>query len=202
RYQRDGTGASSAKPASPNRGRSAGSNCATSSPARSSASPTPSSRTPLMSGWTLHGSARSQVDPAASPASSWRVSAATGQWFGTRRRCGSSCARRPASRPCATSERPSAIATGADGACVPNRRAAGSSSVAEARVKAGSGAVAHADDLELPRAGGGLDGDAVALVLADQRTRDRRGNRDQAQLDVGLEVADDLVAPLLVGFHV
>src|SRR5690606_36061808 len=63
-------------------------------------------------------------------------------------------------------------------------------------------AVADVDDLVLARASGRFDGDAVAGMLADQRARHRRGNRDQAQLDVGLQVADDLVALLLVGLDV
>src|SRR5690606_30848860 len=57
-------------------------------------------------------------------------------------------------------------------------------------------AVADLDDLVLAGAAGRLDGDDVALVLADQRARHRRRDRDLAVLDVGLEVADDLVALL------
>src|SRR3546814_2432267 len=44
--------------------------------------------------------------------------------------------------------------------------------------------------------------DLVALVLADQRTRDRRRNRDLPLLDVGFQVAHDLVALLLAAVGV
>src|SRR5690606_36253230 len=158
-------------------------------------SPWSSRRAPLMSAWMRQGSARSQAAPAASPASRWRVSAATGQWSGNSWTWRRSCARLPSPSPVATSARPSAAAIPAEGA--PSRRDAGSS-----RVALGIGrsvAVADVDDLELPRAGRRLDGDAVAGVLADQRARHRRGDRDQAELDVGFEVADDLVALFLVG---
>src|SRR5579871_1127377 len=44
--------------------------------------------------------------------------------------------------------------------------------------------------------------DRVALLLADQRTRQRRGDRDAALLRVGLGLADDLPHLLLLGIFV
>src|SRR5579863_10243209 len=62
--------------------------------------------------------------------------------------------------------------------------------------------VLHGHDLVAVRAPGGRHIDDVAFGLADQRARDRRGHRQQAQLDVRLVVADqlvdDLVAALLI----
>src|SRR5690606_27343302 len=165
---------------------------------RSSVAPWSSRRAPLMSGWMRQGSARSHIAPAASPASSWRVSAATGQWSGSRRTWRRSCACRPSSRPVATSARPSATATSADGA--PSRRAAGSSRVA--LDTGASAAVADVDDLVLAGAGGRFDRDAVAGVLADHRPRHRRRDRDQPELDVRFQVAHDLVTLFLVGLDI
>src|SRR3569623_2675396 len=48
-------------------------------------------------------------------------------------------------------------------------------------------------------AAGGDDLDRGALLLADQRARERRGDGDAALLGVGLGFADDLVDALLLG---
>src|SRR3546814_2537132 len=68
--------------------------------------------------------------------------------------------------------------------------------------RAMSADVADFDDLELACPAGRLDRHLVALVLADQRTRDRRRNRDLAVLDVGFQVTHDLVALLLAAVGV
>src|SRR5690606_27515896 len=180
RYQRDGCGASIGKPASPNNGRSAGRNASRSSSSMPSAAPMASSRAPLMSGRTYEGSARSQPAPAASPASICRASAAIGQWSGVRRKWRRSWARRPSPPPADRSARPSARASASPTRWPPRRVPAGSRKVAVAM----SAEVADFDDLELARAARRLDRHLVALVLADQRARDRGGNRDQALLDV------------------
>src|SRR6476659_2118215 len=57
----------------------------------------------------------------------------------------------------------------------------------------------HLGDLVGLAAAGGQDLDDVALLLADDRTRDRRGDGHAAALHVGLVLADDLVAGLLLG---
>src|SRR5690606_958575 len=62
--------------------------------------------------------------------------------------------------------------------------------------------VADFDDFVLAGAAGRFDDHAVAFVLADQGTRDRRRDRDQPELDVGLQVANDLVAPLFIRLDV
>src|SRR3954466_2662579 len=98
-----------------------------------------------------------------------------------------------------TSARPRAVAS-AGGKRPASRDTAGSSRVTVAI--GGSGVVANADDLVFALSGGRVDGDDVALELADQRARHRRGNRDQALLDVGFEVADDLIGFFFVGFTV
>src|SRR5690606_30719982 len=152
--------------------------------------------TPLMSGRSQTGSARSQAWPAASPTSAWRESAAIGQPPPRRGKCRSSCARRPAPPPGRRSPRPSSFALPADRRCRPSRGAAGSSMTMVSGAGIAGSAVADLDDLVLAGAAGRLDGDDVALVLADQRARHRRRDRDLAVLDVGLEVADDLVALL------
>jgi hypothetical protein len=74
--------------------------------------------------------------------------------------------------------------------------------VADAIRRPRSARVRDADDLVFALPGRGIDGDRVALVLADQRARQRRGDRDHRQFDVRLQVADDLVALFLVGFDV
>src|SRR3546814_4163404 len=78
-------------------------------------------------------------------------------------------------------------ATSAPACWPPKRSAAGSRKVARAM----SADVADFDDLELACPAGRLDRHLVALVLADQRTRDRRRNRDLAVLDVGFQVTHD-----------
>ncbi len=57
--------------------------------------------------------------------------------------------------------------------------------------------VADVEDLVCADAARRLHLDHVARVLADQRARDRRTDRDLALLDVGLVVADDLVGDLV-----
>src|SRR5213078_2296539 len=57
--------------------------------------------------------------------------------------------------------------------------------------------VAHRQDFVLAHARRGLDLRGVADVLADQGTGDRRADRDLGGLDVGLVVADDLIADLV-----
>src|SRR3546814_15774638 len=89
-------------------------------------------------------------------------------------------------------------ATSAPACWPPKRSAAGSRKVARAM----SADVADFDDLELACPAGRLDRHLVALVLADQRTRARRRNRDLAVLDVGFQVAHDLVALLLAAVGV
>src|SRR3546814_6734198 len=89
-------------------------------------------------------------------------------------------------------------ATSAPACWPPKRSAAGSRKVARAM----SADVADFDDLELACPAGRLDRHLVALVLADQRTRDRRRNRDLAVLDVGFQVTHDLVALLLAAVGV
>jgi hypothetical protein len=53
--------------------------------------------------------------------------------------------------------------------------------------------VAHADDLVALQPAGRLHLGDVARLLADQRPCDRRADRDETLLQVGLVVADDLV---------
>src|SRR3546814_3962969 len=65
-------------------------------------------------------------------------------------------------------------ATSAPACWPPKRSAAGSRKVARAM----SADVADFDDLELACPAGRLDRHLVALVLADQRARDRRRDRD------------------------
>ena len=62
--------------------------------------------------------------------------------------------------------------------------------------------VADGEDLVLAHAARRLHLGGVALGLADQRARDRRADRDQALLQVGLVVADDLVGDLVAGLLV
>src|SRR6202012_5914345 len=57
-------------------------------------------------------------------------------------------------------------------------------------------------DLVSLGAAGRHDFDRGALFLADQRTRQRRGDGDAALLGVGLRLADDLPDRLLVGVFV
>ena len=57
--------------------------------------------------------------------------------------------------------------------------------------------IADGRDLVATRAVRRLELERIAFVLADQRARERRRYRNQALLDVGFEVADDLVAHLL-----
>src|SRR5690606_18681412 len=78
----------------------------------------------------------------------------------------------------------------------PNRRHAHSPD-GTAMPDARSALVADAGDLVIAGTVRGLELEAVAGVLADQRAGERRRHRDQPLLDVGLEVADDLVADLL-----
>src|SRR5262249_45679455 len=56
-----------------------------------------------------------------------------------------------------------------------------------------AGGELHFDDLELAHALRGLRAHGVADLAADHRARDRRGDRDEAGLDVGLVLADDAV---------
>src|SRR5690606_9416209 len=69
----------------------------------------------------------------------------------------------------------------------------GSGEARAARRGRGGSDVADADDLVGARAAGHDDLDGVALVLADQRPRHRRGHRNPPLLDVSLQLADDLV---------
>src|SRR5687767_8605245 len=55
---------------------------------------------------------------------------------------------------------------------------------------------AHGEHLEATRAAGSRDFDLVARRLADQGAGDRRVDRHEALANVGLVVADDLVADL------
>src|SRR5690606_3288302 len=112
-----------------------------------------------------------------------------------------SCARRPDPPAARRSPRPSILAVATDSRCRPSRAAAGSNRVTETGAIADS-AVADGDDLVLDGAAGRVDADFIALMLADQRTRHRRGDRDQPELDVGLEVANDLVAFFLLGLDI
>src|SRR4249919_344364 len=62
--------------------------------------------------------------------------------------------------------------------------------------------VTHRDDVVFTAAARRLDGDRVALVLADQRARDRRGNGYLPLLDVRFQVPDDLISDFVAGFDV
>src|SRR5882757_6664691 len=62
--------------------------------------------------------------------------------------------------------------------------------------------VANAKNLVNPRAARRIDFGDIAFRLADQRTRNRRADRDLPVLDVGFVVADDLVAHALAGIAV
>src|SRR6185437_11137911 len=53
--------------------------------------------------------------------------------------------------------------------------------------------VTHADDVIAALAARRIELEGIAFDLADQRARDRRGNRNASLLDVGFQVADDLV---------
>src|SRR5918998_569471 len=68
---------------------------------------------------------------------------------------------------------------------------------ASGKVRAPSG-VADLEDLEVAGAARGGDLDALAGLLGQQRLGQRRLDREQPRLDVGLLGADDLVAVLLV----
>src|SRR5690606_26552667 len=203
RYQREGSGASIGKPASPNSVRSAGSRASASSRASCRPSATANRRAPLMSGRTQAGSARSQRPPASPGASTPRVSAAAGQPRGSSSKCRCSCARSPGSPGASASARPIARASDGGSDAPTTRRRAGSSRMAAGAIaRRRSADVAARDDLVLALPGGRVDGHLVALVLADQRARHRRGDRDHAELDVGLEVANDLVGLFFAGLGV
>src|SRR5438445_979030 len=57
--------------------------------------------------------------------------------------------------------------------------------------------VLHAYDFKTAHAVRRLKLEAVAFALADQRARERRVDGDEALLDVGFEVADDLIGNLI-----
>src|SRR6185437_6031118 len=83
----------------------------------------------------------------------------------------------------------------------PAMRAAAASTSASAIMQRDGPATAGSDELDAedligPVAARGGDRDAVADLLADQRLGERRGNRQPAELDVGLVQADDLVLGL------
>src|SRR5690606_27987777 len=196
RYQRVGTGASSDSPASSNTGRKASANSAASLASSSKASPWDKSLTPFMSGRTWTGSARSHRPSPASPASCCRVAAATGQVASGMLKCRAG----PGASSCDRSPRPSQAADTGPSRWPPKRARPGSSSVVVP--SAMSGDVAYGGDLVLAGAPRRVDADLVAGVLSDQGPGDRRGNRDQPLLDVGLEVANDLPGLLLVGIQV
>src|SRR5918911_2913401 len=67
-----------------------------------------------------------------------------------------------------------------------------------ARRGAPASGVVDLEDLEVAGAARGVDLDAVARLLAEEGLGQRRLDREQAGLDVGLLGADDLVAGLLV----
>src|SRR5690606_20677768 len=132
-------------------------------------------------------------------------SASIGQPEAGSGKCLSIWARRPASPSLPRRPRPSSAALRPDRRCRPSRAAAGSRKVVVAGAGIAGSAVADLDDLVLAGAARGLDRDHVAGMLADQGAGHRRGDRDQPEADVGLEVAHDLVAllfpALLVGQH-
>ncbi len=88
RYQRSGVGALSAMPCSANTGAMAWISCCTWPASSASAGPWASMRTPCMSAATKAGSARNQRPSPASPASNWRVNAATGHSVSAASSCG------------------------------------------------------------------------------------------------------------------
>src|SRR5258708_4016335 len=69
----------------------------------------------------------------------------------------------------------------------------------QARPSAPGSDVLDVDDFVALRTARRVHVGRVAGLLADQRARDRRADRDQALLDVGLVVADDLVGDFLAG---
>src|SRR5579885_2390338 len=69
-----------------------------------------------------------------------------------------------------------------------------------------SGLVLHAYDVVAAPAAGRVEFERIALALADQRARDRRGHRDAAMFDIGFQIADDLInksgaAVFVLQFH-
>src|SRR5690348_15067529 len=67
------------------------------------------------------------------------------------------------------------------------------SGFADAAADPRSNLVLHAHDVVAALPARRLELERIAFIPADQRTRDRRGHRDAALLDVGFQVADDLV---------